>query len=158
YETVGGYAPWQANLRLGMYGVGLIPGMLLAAGLSDRHGRRAVAVLGLVAAALGSVLLAASMTRIVLLCSGRVLAGLGGGAGTSVGSGGSKERSGAPPAVRATPTAGARRSSRPLTLGFAIGAGVTGSLAQWAPSPAGLPCRVRLGLCPLAGVALLAAP
>lgn len=77
YETVGGYAPWQANLLLGMYVVGLIPGMLLAAGLSDRHGRRAVAILGLAAAALGSVLLAASMTSFVLLCAGRVLAGIG---------------------------------------------------------------------------------
>src|SRR5699024_11855056 len=43
-------------------------------------------------------------------------------------------------------------------LGFAIGAGVTGSLAQWAPSPGRLPFLVHLGLCLLAGVALLAAP
>ena len=49
YETVGGYAPWQANLLLGMYVVGLVPGMLLAAGLSDRHGRRPIAILGLIA-------------------------------------------------------------------------------------------------------------
>lgn len=158
YETVGGYAPWQANLLLGMYVVGLIPGMLLAAGLSDRHGRRAVAILGLVAAALGSVLLAASMKSFVLLCSGRVLAGIGVGVGMSVGSSWIKELSCAPHDVRATPTAGARRSSMTLTLGFAIGAGVTGSLAQWAPSPGRLPFLVHLGLCLLAGVALLAAP
>ena len=47
YETVGGYAPWQANLLLGMYVAGLVPGMLLAAGLSDHHGRRPIAIAGL---------------------------------------------------------------------------------------------------------------
>ena len=50
YETVGGYAPWQANLLLGMYVAGLVPGMLLAAGLSDHHGRRPIAIAGLLAA------------------------------------------------------------------------------------------------------------
>lgn len=158
YETVGGYAPWQANLLLGMYVVGLIPGMLLAAGLSDRHGRRVVAVAGLAAAALASVLLAAGIGSFAVLCAGRVLAGIGVGVGMSVGSSWIKELSSAPHDLRATPTAGARRSSMTLTLGFAIGAGVTGSLAQWAPLPGRLPFLVHLGLCLLAGVALLGAP
>ncbi|MGO1283676.1 MAG: MFS transporter [Brachybacterium sp.] len=158
YETVGGYAPWQANLLLGMYVVGLIPGMLLAAGLSDRHGRRVVAVGGLLAAALASMLLAAGMGSFAMLCAGRVLAGIGVGVGMSVGSSWIKELSCAPHDARATPTAGARRSSMTLTLGFAIGAGATGSLAQWAPLPGQLPFLVHLGLCLLAGVALLAAP
>lgn len=158
YETVGGYAPWQANLLLGMYVVGLIPGMLLAAGLSDRHGRRPLAIVGLLAAALGSMLLAANMTSFMLLCAGRVLAGIGVGVGMSVGSTWIKELSSAMHDPRATPTAGARRSSMTLTLGFAIGAGVTGSLAQWAPLPGRLPFLVHLGLCLLAGIALLRAP
>ena len=158
YETVGGYAPWQANLLLGMYVVGLVPGMLLAAGLSDRHGRRPIAILGLIAAALASVLLAASMTSFVLLCIGRVLAGIGVGVGMSVGSSWIKELSSAHHDPGAAPTAGARRSSMTLTLGFAIGAGVTGSLAQWAPLPGQLPFLAHLGLCLLAGIALLAAP
>ncbi|ATG53384.1 MFS transporter [Brachybacterium ginsengisoli] len=158
YETVGGYAPWQANLLLGMYVVGLIPGMLLAAGLSDRHGRRPIAIIGLLAAALASVLLAASMTDFVLLCVGRVLAGIGVGVGMSVGSSWIKELSSAPHDPHAAPTAGARRSSMTLTLGFAIGAGVTGSLAQWAPLPGQLPFLVHLGLCLLAALALLGAP
>lgn len=158
YETVGGYAPWQANLLLGMYVVGLVPGMLLAAGLSDRHGRRPIAIIGLLAAALASVLLAASMTDFVLLCVGRVLAGIGVGVGMSVGSSWIKELSSAPHDPHAAATAGARRSSMTLTLGFAIGAGVTGSLAQWAPLPGQLPFLVHLGLCLLAALALLGAP
>jgi MFS family permease len=158
YETVGGYAPWQANLLLGMYVVGLIPGMLLAAGLSDRHGRRPVAIAGLLAAALASVLLAAGMASFAMLCVGRVLAGIGVGVGMSVGSSWIKELSSAPHEPHAASTAGARRSSMTLTLGFAIGAGVTGSLAQWAPLPGQLPFLVHLGLCLLAALALLGAP
>src|SRR5699024_12883957 len=102
-----------------MYVAGLIPGVLLAAGLADRHGRRAVAGLGLVAAALGSVLLAASMTSFVLLCSSRVLAGVGVGVGMSVGASWIKELSCAPHDGRATPTAGAARYSMTRTPGFA---------------------------------------
>lgn len=158
YETVGGYAPWQANLLLGMYVVGLIPGMLLAAGLSDRHGRRPVAIAGLLAAALGSMLLAASMTSFVLLCTGRVLAGIGVGVGMSVGSSWIKELSSPPHDHRASAAVGARRSSMTLTLGFALGAGVTGSLAQWAPLPGQLPFLAHLALCLLAALALLGAP
>jgi MFS family permease len=158
YETLGGYAPWQANLLLGMYVVGLVPGMLLAAALSDRHGRRPLAVAGLVAAALASALLAAGMGSFAVLCAGRVLAGIGVGVGMSVGSSWIKELSSAPHDPLAAPSAGARRSSMTLTLGFAIGAGVTGSLAQWAPLPGQLPYLVHLALCLLSGVALLGAP
>ena len=158
YETLGGYAPWQANLLLGMYVVGLVPGMLLAAALSDRHGRRPVAIAGLGAAALASVLLAAGMDTFAVLCAGRVLAGIGVGVGMSVGSSWIKELSTAPHDRRAVPSAGARRSSMTLTLGFAIGAGVTGSLAQWAPLPGQLPYLMHLILCLLAGLALIGVP
>ena len=85
YETVGGYAPWQANLLLGMYVVGLVPGMLLAAALSDRHGRRPLAVVGLLSAALASALLALGMGSFPVLCLGRAIAGIGVGIGMSVG-------------------------------------------------------------------------
>lgn len=98
------------------------------------------------------------MSSFVLLCAGRVLAGIGVGVGMSVCSTWIKELSCAPHDPGATPTAGARRSSMILTLGFALGAGVTGSLAQWAPLPGQLPFLVHLGLCLLAGIALLAAP
>nr|WP_281065061.1 MFS transporter [Brachybacterium sacelli] len=158
YESLGGYAPWQANLLLGMYVVGLVPGMLLAAALSDRHGRKPLAIAGLASAALASVLLAVGMESFVELCVGRVLAGIGVGVGMSVGSSWIKELSAAPHDRAATATAGARRSSMTLTLGFAIGAGVTGSLAQWAPLPGQLPYLAHLLLCLLASAALVSAP
>ncbi|APX33460.1 MFS transporter [Brachybacterium sp. P6-10-X1] len=158
YESLGGYAPWQANLLLGMYVVGLVPGMLLAAALSDRHGRRPLAIAGLISAAIASLLLAVGMESFLVLCFGRVLAGVGVGVGMSVGSSWIKELSSAPHDVAATATAGARRSSLTLTLGFAIGAGVTGSLAQWGPLPGQLPYAAHLLLCLLAAVALVTAP
>ncbi|WP_226997085.1 MFS transporter [Tessaracoccus aquimaris] len=76
YEEVGHYAPWQANLLLGMYVAGLIPGLLLLAPVSDQHGRRPALIAGAVASVAGSVLLACGFQSFALLCLGRVLAGV----------------------------------------------------------------------------------
>ncbi|WP_423464167.1 MFS transporter [Promicromonospora sp. MS192] len=158
YETLGGYAPWQANLLLGMYVFGLIPGLLVAAAVSDRHGRKPVAVAGLVSAIVASMLLAASLDSFVLLCAGRLLAGIGVGIGMSVGSSWIKELSAPPWDPYAGSPAGAWRSSLTLTLGFALGAGVTGAIAQWAPWPAQSPYVVHVALCLAALGPLLRAP
>lgn len=158
YETVGGYAPWQANLLLGTYVFGLIPGLLIAAAVSDHLGRKPVAVAGLLASMAGSALLAGGMDVFALLCAGRLLAGLGVGVGMSVGSSWIKELSGAPFEPAAAPTAGARRSALTLTLGFGIGAGVTGAIAQWAPLPGVSPYGLHLILCAAALVLAARAP
>ncbi|MFE7505391.1 MFS transporter [Promicromonospora sp. NPDC057488] len=158
YETLGGYAPWQANLLLGMYVFGLIPGLLVAAALSDQHGRKPVAIAGLVSAIAASVLLACGMDSFVLLCAGRLLAGIGVGIGMSVGSSWIKELSASPWDLHAGSAAGAWRSSLTLTLGFALGAGVTGAIAQWAPWPGQSPYVVHVALCLLALGPLLRAP
>ncbi len=146
YETIGHYAPWQANLLLGMYVFGLIPGLLIAAALSDRHGRKGVFLFGMVATVVGSVLLACGLDSFPLLCLGRVLAGIGVGVAMSVGTSWMKELSAPPFDLTASAVAGARRPSLTLTTGFALGAGVTGILAQYAPGPALLPYLVHLGL------------
>ncbi|MBL3700374.1 MFS transporter [Leucobacter luti] len=149
YETVGGYAPWQANLLLGMYVFGLIPGLLIAAALSDRYGRRPVLAIGVGSAAAASLVLAAATENFIVLCAGRVLAGIAVGVAMSVGSSWIKELS---------PAKGARRSALTLTLGFAVGAGVTGMLAQWAPAPTHLPFLVHAVLCIPALTLALRAP
>lgn len=146
YEMLGGYAPWQANLLLGTYVAGLIPGLLVASALSDRHGRRPLLFAGVAAGLAGSVLLAVGLEHFLLLCVGRALAGVGVGVAMSVGSSWIKELSSAPFEVGAQPTSGARRSAMTLTLGFAIGAGVTGLLAQWAPLPTTLPFLIHATL------------
>lgn len=158
YESAGGYAPWQANLLLGMYVGGLIPGLLAAAAMSDQHGRKPVMIGGLAAAMAGSVLLGSGFGAFWLLCVGRVLAGLGVGVAMSVATSWIKELSSAPFDSDANASAGARRPSLTLTLGFALGAGVTGLLAQWAPVPWVTPYAVHLVLCVPAFALLLRAP
>ncbi|MGP9759577.1 MFS transporter [Corynebacterium sp. AOP12-C2-36] len=158
YESLGGYVAWQVNLLLGMYVFGLIPGLLVAAALSDRYGRRRVMLVGLAAAALGSVILACGMTSFTVLCIGRLFAGVGVGVGMSVGSSWIKELSGREYDPEAKITAGAQRSSLTITLGFAIGAGVTGCLAQWGPWPAETPYVLHLLLCLVALVPTLRCP
>lgn len=139
YERLGSYTPWQSNLLLGMYVAGLVPGLLVASALSDRHGRKPLLVSGLLAGIVGSILLAGGLGSFLVLCVGRVLAGVGVGVAMSVGSTWIKELSSQPFDAVAQTTSGARRSSMTLTLGFAIGAGVTGLLAQWAPLPTTTP-------------------
>lgn len=68
----------------------------------------------------------------------------------AVGSSWLKELSQPPydPAPRAG--TGARRSAMSLTGGFAVGAGVAGSLAQWAPWPNSLAYLINVALCVVA--------
>lgn len=143
YEEHGGYAVWQANLLLGMYVGGLIPGLLVASALSDRRGRKPILIAGAVAAILGSILLGVGFDLFWLLCVGRVFAGIGVGVAMSVGTSWVKELSAPPFDHRAGITAGARRPALTLTLGFAVGAAVTGCLAQWGPMPEVVPYAVH---------------
>src|SRR5699024_8761815 len=142
-EEDGGYAVWQANLLLGMYVGGLIPGLRVASALSDRHGRKPIPISGSLAAIIGSVGLGLGFDLFWLLCAGRVLAGIGVGVAMSVGTSWIKELSAPPFDHRANITAGARRPALTLTLGFALGAAVTGCLAQWGPLPEVLPYAVH---------------
>ncbi|MGJ6978931.1 MFS transporter [Aestuariimicrobium soli] len=158
YEQVGHYAPWQANLLLGTYVFGLIPGLLVAASLSDQHGRRPVMLAGLVASAVGNLLLAVGLHSFLVLCLGRALAGVGVGVAMSVGSSWMKELSSPPFEHDAGVGAGARRPSLTLTVGFTLGALVTGVLAQWAPDPTRLPFLVHLGLCVVSIAGVVRAP
>ncbi|MGY4098809.1 MFS transporter [Nocardia sp. R16R-3T] len=143
YEKLGDYAGWQASLLLGMYVFGLVPGLLAASGLSDRFGRKPPVLVGALLSVLGSVFLATGLHIFVLLCVGRVLAGVGVGVAMSVGTTWIKELSTAPFDPVSDLAAGARRSTLTLTLGFGLGAAVTGALAQWGPAPALLPYIVH---------------
>ena len=158
YEEAGHYAPWQANLLLGTYVFGLIPGLLVAAAISDQHGRKPVVFAGVAASTAASILLACSLHAYPLLCIGRVLAGLAVGVAMSVGTSWIKELSQAPYDLNPPRGAGARRPSLTLTFGFAIGAGVTGVLAQFAPDPTQLPYFLHILLSVVAFALLLKAP
>ena len=158
YEKTGPYEPWQANLLLGMYVFGLIPGLLVASAISDQHGRKPIMLGGLVAAIAGSVLLGLGLHHFALLCAGRALAGIGVGIAMSVGTTWITELSRPPYDPAPAPGADARRPSLTLTAGFAVGAAVTGPLAQWAPAPTQLPYAAHLVWCLVALVPLLRTP
>lgn len=158
YEADGGYAVWQANLLLGMYVGGLVPGLLAASALSDRRGRKPILIAGAVAAIIGSVLLGVGFDHFWLLCVGRVFAGVGVGVAMSVGTSWIKELSAPPFDPKANITAGARRPALTLTTGFAVGAAVTGCLAQWGPLPEMIPYAVHGLLNVMALLILLTAP
>lgn len=143
YQTAGNYVSWQANLLLGMYVFGLIPGLIGASALSDRFGRKPILLIGISATILGSVLLGCGLHTFLLLCIGRVLAGIGVGVAMSVGTAWLKELSSPPFDPHASFISGAKRASLTLTLGFALGAGVSGVLAQYAPAPHVLPYIVH---------------
>lgn len=158
YEEDGGYAIWQANLLLGMYVGGLVPGLLVASALSDRRGRKPILIAGAIAAILGSLLLGVGFELFWLLCVGRVFAGVGVGVAMSVGTSWIKELSAPPFDLKANITAGARRPALTLTMGFAVGAAVTGCLAQWGPVPEVIPYAVHGLLNVVALLILLTAP
>ncbi|GMA36311.1 MFS transporter [Demequina litorisediminis] len=84
-RSLGPYAPWQANLLLGLYVIGLVPGLLVAAALSDRLGRKPLMLAGLAAGTIGSLILAAGLHHLALLALGRAFAGIGVGIAMSVG-------------------------------------------------------------------------
>src|SRR5215471_9243542 len=58
YAQHSGYTRVDVDILLGAYVLGLIPGLLIASTLSDRHGRRTVMAAGVISAALGSLVLA----------------------------------------------------------------------------------------------------
>ena len=158
YETLGHYSTVTADLFLGFYVVGLIPGLLLAGALSDRYGRKPLVVAGVLVGITASVLLGLGFTSEVVICLGRFLAGLSVGVAMAVGTAWIKELSSAPYDLIARPTAGARRPALTLTLGFGLGAGVSGVLAQWGPMPTLLPYAVHIVLSLVILPQLLRAP
>lgn len=158
YESLGRYSALMADLFLGFYVVGLIPGLLVAGALSDRYGRKPLCVAGVAIGIAASLLIGLGFSSGVSLSVGRFLAGLSVGVAMSVGTAWLKELSSAPYDRQADRTAGARRPALTLTIGFGLGAGVAGALAQWGPMPTLSPYFVHILLSLLVLPRLLRAP
>ena len=154
YRQAYGYSTVEVDLFFAFYVVGLVPGMLIAGPLSDRHGRRPVMLAGLALGIAGSILLAAGGSVAVAMCCGRLIAGASVAAGMVVGTSWIKELS----VAGGAPAAGARRAALSVSAGFGIGAGVAGVLAQWGPAPAVMPYLVHIALSAAAVPALARAP
>src|SRR5699024_6203441 len=97
-------------------------------------------------------------TSVGMLYTGRFFAGLAVGIGMSVGTSWIKELSSRDWDPRATTGAGARRPSLTMTLGFGVGAAVTGALAQWAPAPTMTPFIVTISMLVLTIIPTALAP
>jgi MFS family permease len=138
-----GYSALTVNALLGAYVVGLVPGLLLAAALSERWGRRRVVVSGVVASLVASLLLAAGAQDVAWIAVGRFVTGVAVAVAMAVGTTWVLELS---RAAGVDPGTGARRGAMWLTLGFATGPGVAGLLAQWGPLPMVLPYLVHVVL------------
>lgn len=157
YRERVGYSQVDVDVFLGAYIFGLIPGLLLASPLADRYGRRASMIGGLLASMAGSLVLAlGSSLGAGVLVGGRLLSGAAVGVAMAVGTAWVGELSGAPHDLKAKPGTGARRASVALTLGFAVGPGAAGVLAQWGPAPLVLPFLLHATLATMALIALVA--
>ncbi|MFF4925334.1 MFS transporter [Kitasatospora sp. NPDC001261] len=144
YRHLGGYSEVTVDAFLGAYVLGLVPGLLVGGAASDRYGRRPL-MIGAVAASLAaSGVLCGGVTGELPIYAGRFLTGIAVGIAMAVGTSWVKELSQAPHDPAADQGAGARRASLALTLGFGLGAGVAGVLAQWGPWPMVTPYLAHL--------------
>jgi MFS family permease len=148
-----GYSAFTVDALLGAYVVGLVPGLLLSGGLSNRYGRKPVMLLGTVLSLLASVMLALGAFGVGWLAAGRFVTGTAVAVAMAVGSTWVKELADADPA--SAPDLGTRRAALWLTLGLGIGPGAAGALAQWGPWPMVLPYLVHIAL---VGAALAVLP
>jgi MFS family permease len=154
YRRVDGYSTVEVNLFFASYVLGLVPGFLVAGPLSDRYGRKWLVTAALLLGIAGSVVLALGSASVVWMCLGRLVSGVSVAVAMVVGTTWIKELSqhDADPATRA------RRASLTLTVGFGVGAGVSGALAQWGPAPTLTPYALQILLSLAALPPLLRAP
>jgi len=124
---------------LGMYALGLVPGLLLSGPLSDRFGRRTIVFPATALTLAASALLGAGGGSFYALLAGRLLYGIGAGAAMNPGAVWLLELS-----AGTAPGAGARRATLALSAGFGFGPLLSGLLAEYAPHPTVLPYVVHL--------------
>ena len=136
------------TVLFGCYAAGLVPALLLAGPLSDRLGRRRVALPGMALAVLVSLAFAAAGGSVLLLFVARFLQGVVSGVVFSVGSAWVGELS-----LAAGEGAGGRRAAVAMTAGFSLGPLMSGLLGQYGPAPTVLPYLVH-ALLALVGLVL----
>ena len=137
-------------ILLGIYAIGLVPGLLLSGPLSDRYGRRTIVLPGATIALVASVVLGAGGDSFAMLLVGRLIYGVGCGAVMNPGAVWLLEQS-----TDAPGGGGARRATIALSAGFGFGPLISGALAQYAPYPTVLPYAVIVVV--LAGAIAIAA-
>ncbi|MGX1274794.1 MFS family permease [Streptomyces phaeoluteigriseus] len=89
----GSLSGFQVNALFGAYALGLIPALLVMAGVSDRLGRRRVLLAALLLSALGSAVILFSGGAFGTILAGRVLVGISAGSAFGPGTAWIKELS-----------------------------------------------------------------
>jgi predicted MFS family arabinose efflux permease len=138
YQQRLGLSPEVLTALFGCYAAGLVPALLLAGGLSDRLGRRRVAIPGIVLSGLASLAFAAAGDSLPLLFAARFLQGVVSGVVFSVGSAWVGELS-----LASGEGAGGRRAAFAMTAGFSLGPLTSGLLGEFGPAPTVLPYLVH---------------
>ncbi len=141
YQERLGLSPEVLTALFGSYAAGLVPALLVAGPMSDRLGRRRVAIPGIVLSALASLAFAAAGDSLTLLFLARFAQGVVSGVVFSVGSAWVGELSRA-----SGEGAGGRRAAFAMTGGFSLGPLTSGLLGQFAPAPTVLPYLVHVVL------------
>ncbi len=154
YREVSKFSTVTVDVLLGAYVVGIVPALLAGGPLSDRYGRRPLMLPAAPLSLLGSLILAVGPDSSFLLALGRVFCGIALGLVMAVGTTWIKELS-----VReGKPDAGAGRASMSLTVGFLVGAGLAGALAQWGPWPTATTYVLHIALTLVTGAWLFGVP
>ena len=148
YQQRLGLSPQLLTALFGSYAAGLVPALFLAGPLSDRLGRRRVAIPGIALSVLVSLAFAAAGPALALLFGARFLQGVVSGVVFSVGSAWVGELSSA-----SGGGAGGRRAAFAMTAGFSLGPFASGLLGQYVVAPTVLPYLVHAAVA-LAGLAL----
>jgi MFS family permease len=127
----------EATLQamLGVYALGLIPGLLIGGPLSDRVGRRAVVLPASALSVIATGLLMLGGESIAALFVGRLLAGIVSGAVFSAATTWLRESS----LAAGVGSSAASRTAAAMSAGFGLGPLVAGAIAQWASAPMVLP-------------------
>jgi MFS family permease len=87
YRDLGGFSHLDVDVFLGAYVLGLIPGLLVAAAVSEARGRRPVLLFGLWSSLTGTLLLSFGVSAgYPGIVGGRMLSGIAVGVAMSVGS------------------------------------------------------------------------
>lgn len=136
-----GLSPEVLTALFGCYAAGLVPALFLGGPLSDRLGRRPVALPGIVLSVLASLAFAGAGNSVALLFVARFLQGVVSGVVFSVGTAWVAELSAA-----SGEGAGGRRAAFAMTAGFSLGPLTSGLLGQFGPAPTVLPYLVHVGV------------
>jgi MFS family permease len=131
-------SPQVLTALFGSYAAGLVPALFVAGPLSDRLGRRRVALPGILLSAVASLAFAAAGDSLELLFAARFLQGVVSGVVFSVASAWIGELS-----LASGDGAGGRRAAFAMTAGFSLGPLMSGLLGQYAPAPTVLPYLVH---------------